>query len=290
MTFLFIFFSLVLLYLLPLIHSTTYNMSMPICPASFSCPDSGPFSYPFYNGNDTRCGLIEVNCTLNHENIQLGGRSYVITTKLDSGPSVFIENRSFEDLLEAENCKALVDNFTSPTPELFSISIKPLITLFKCTNDPKYVPEIDAYFNQPTYNSYNKCINHKFYYKHHMGNYTTAPSDLPPRCEVIQLPGLQIINEAKAAAVTLSKESFSVQMPITVILVLALSVGAVTILIIIMLCFRRKLRWRTMSMNNVNVEMFLKNHEFIAPKRYSYSQVQKMTNLLEIQIKFVLII
>ncbi|KAJ0667450.1 putative glycerophosphodiester phosphodiesterase, protein kinase RLK-Pelle-LRK10L-2 family [Helianthus annuus] len=64
----------------------------------------------------------------------------------------------------------------------------------------------------------------------------------------------------------------------------ALGVGSVTILITMVLCFRRKVRWRTKSKNNVNVEIFLKNHEFIAPKRYSYSQVQKMTNSFEVKL------
>ncbi|KAI7743628.1 hypothetical protein M8C21_011834 [Ambrosia artemisiifolia] len=51
---------------------------MHICPESFSCPGLPPFSYPFYNVTDTRCGLIKVNCNLKGGGVQLGGRSYEI--------------------------------------------------------------------------------------------------------------------------------------------------------------------------------------------------------------------
>ncbi|XP_076903325.1 PR5-like receptor kinase [Bidens hawaiensis] len=310
----------VLLYLLPLLHSTAY-ISKPICPESFNCPDSGPFKYPFYNTNDTRCGLIKVNCTLKHENIEFGGRSYGIVTKLDSGSSVLIRNITWGDLVDIKSCEALMNNITSPTPELFSISIQPpIVTLFKCTSDPKYVPEIAAYFSQPDYNSY-KCIHHMFYYKNHNGNYTTAPSDLPHRCEIIQLPGSASVYDDEYDYSTNRFppliDGFSISITPSpscdechnkggycltqqgnficsgadagkksprVILVLALVAGVVTILIVIILCVRKKLGWIAKSKNNVNLEMFLKNHEFIAPKRYSYSQLRKMTNSFEVKL------
>ncbi|KAI3729442.1 hypothetical protein L6452_18100 [Arctium lappa] len=59
--------------------------------------------------------------------------------------------------------------------------------LFKCTNDPSFAEQIDAYFIQSDYNIYNGCKDHKFYYNNPISN-TTVPSDLPPTCEVIQLP------------------------------------------------------------------------------------------------------
>ncbi|PWA35962.1 protein kinase-like domain, Concanavalin A-like lectin/glucanase domain protein [Artemisia annua] len=39
-----------------------------------------------------------------------------------------------------------------------------------------------------------------------------------------------------------------------------------------------------MAEYNVNLEIFLKNQEFLAPKRYSYSQIKKMTNSFEIKL------
>ncbi|KAI3717487.1 hypothetical protein L1987_69132 [Smallanthus sonchifolius] len=181
-----IFFASVILYLLPPLHCATYdNISMPICPDTFSCLAFGPFNYPFYEATNKGCGLIAVNCSLNHEKIQLGEQSYEIAVMLDAGPLVLIHNRTFQNLLVSESCEALMDNFTSPTPYLYSISILPLVTIFRCANDP----EIQDYFNKPDYSSYNRCTTHKFYYKRPTSN-ASAPSDLPRRCEVIQLPGM----------------------------------------------------------------------------------------------------
>ncbi|GJY00623.1 protein kinase-like domain, concanavalin A-like lectin/glucanase domain protein [Tanacetum coccineum] len=71
---------------------------------------------------------------------------------------------------------------------------------------------------------------------------------------------------------------------IWVILLLGLSAGAGTILIIIILCLKKKYGWRKKAEYNVNVEIFLKNQEFLAPKRYSYSQIKKMTNSFEVKL------
>ncbi|GJV16771.1 protein kinase-like domain, concanavalin A-like lectin/glucanase domain protein [Tanacetum coccineum] len=54
---------------------------------------------------------------------------------------------------------------------------------------------------------------------------------------------------------------------IRVILLLGLSAGVVTILIIIILCLKKNYVWRKKAEYNVNVEIFLKNQEFLAPKR-----------------------
>ncbi|KAI3714382.1 hypothetical protein L1987_72982 [Smallanthus sonchifolius] len=171
----------------PLLHSTAYvNTSKPICPESFSCPDFGPFQFPFYNTTDTRCGLIKVNCTSGNESIQLGRQSYEMTGKDSPGPWVNIQNSTFQKLVETNNCEALMYNFTSPTPHLFSISISPFMTLFKCPKDPDYSAQVDVYFNQTNYNSNNVCKDNNFYYKHPSSPF--VPSDLPPSCQVIKLP------------------------------------------------------------------------------------------------------
>ncbi|KAJ0636386.1 putative LEAF RUST 10 DISEASE-RESISTANCE LOCUS RECEPTOR-LIKE PROTEIN KINASE-like 1.1/1.2/1.3/1.4 [Helianthus annuus] len=177
----------------PLLCSATYdNTSKPICPKSFSCPDFGPFMFPFYNTTDTRCGLIKVNCTSSNQSIQLGGHSYEIIAKNPQSPSVKIQNTTFRNLVRTKSCKALVNNFTSPTPHLFSISIKANITLFKCTKDND--TKTDVYFDHPSYNSYNLCKRHNFYYNYNISN-TAVPTDLPHDCEVIQLPRItQMVN------------------------------------------------------------------------------------------------
>ncbi|KVH96282.1 Protein kinase, catalytic domain-containing protein [Cynara cardunculus var. scolymus] len=154
-----------------------------------SFPISGTLlEYPFNNASDAQRGLIQVDCSLNHEDIQLGRHPYQIAGKHGNHSFFLIPNRRFEELLEKNSSDALYFSFTSPTPLLFSISIRSFMTLFKCTKDPKDAEQIDAYFIKHGYNSHKSCKDHKFYYNHHLVSNSTVPSHLPPTCEVIRLP------------------------------------------------------------------------------------------------------
>ncbi|XP_035839711.1 LEAF RUST 10 DISEASE-RESISTANCE LOCUS RECEPTOR-LIKE PROTEIN KINASE-like 1.1 isoform X2 [Helianthus annuus] len=178
------FFMSLILSCLPLSHSATdRNITTPICPESFSCPALPLFKYPFYNVRDTRCGLIKVSCTSTGAEIQLRRRSYVILGNIYShniSSLLYIKSITLKQLLENKSCEALMDNFTSPSPSplLYSISIASFITLFKCTKNL-------TYFEQHGYKSFNGCKDHNFYYNYSSG---TVPSDLPHKCQVVQLP------------------------------------------------------------------------------------------------------
>ncbi|GKC33906.1 leaf rust 10 disease-resistance locus receptor-like protein kinase-like 1.1 protein [Tanacetum coccineum] len=179
---------------LPLLHSATEsNMAMPTCPESFSCPRFASFNYPFYNGTK-ECGLIKVKCNSTSGNIQIGGQKYEIVGKFDSSSSILIYSKTFAKLVNTTNCAALMHNFTSPSPLLYSISIIPFLNLFKCPKSTTYAEGTNAYFNQPNYNSYNTCKDHNFYYEYSVSN-ATVPSDLPHGCQVIQLPVIVQLHE-----------------------------------------------------------------------------------------------
>ncbi|KAI7743626.1 hypothetical protein M8C21_011832 [Ambrosia artemisiifolia] len=176
-----VFFVSLILSSLPLINSSTdRNISIPICPESFSCPDLPPFKYPFYNKfKDSRCGLIKISCTSTGAEIQLGERSYEILGNIYShniSNLLYIKRRTFGQLVKNKSCEALADNFTlpSPSPLLYSISIASFITLFKCTKNL-------TYFEPQSYKSYTGCKDHNYYYNY--GN-ETVPSDLPHTCQV----------------------------------------------------------------------------------------------------------
>lgn len=66
-------------------------------------------------------------------------------------------------------------------------------------------------------------------------------------------------------------------------LVLGASAAGIGILILLALCIMIKFNkslmfWKKQTGNHPNVEVFLRNHESLAPKRYRYSDVKKMTN------------
>ncbi|CAH1414081.1 unnamed protein product [Lactuca virosa] len=182
------FLASIVLSFLQFIHSATeHNTSMSTCPESFSCPNLAQFKYPFYNDSNTQCGLIQVNCTLKGGEIEIGRDSYQIVGKYVSDEAlVLIRNSTFERLVNDSSCEALMDNFTSPSPLLYSISIAPFITLYKCRNHPNYDTEINSIFDQSNYNK-ERCEDHDFYYNYSISD-TKVPSDLPPTCQVVRLP------------------------------------------------------------------------------------------------------
>ncbi|KAM0055839.1 putative protein kinase RLK-Pelle-WAK-LRK10L-1 family [Helianthus debilis subsp. tardiflorus] len=188
-----LFFVSVLLSCLPFLHSAADgNNSLPICPESFSCHGLGALKYPFYNVTDRKCGLIKINCT--SKEIQFGGWVYEFVGKFDydndsnhNSDYIAIYNRTFQQLVKNKSCDALTYNFTppSPSPFLYSVSIIPKITLFKCRKNLTYPQQKQPYFEEHNYNSYNSCKDHNIYYNYLNGK---IPSDLPHTCQVVQLP------------------------------------------------------------------------------------------------------
>ncbi|KAK9064568.1 hypothetical protein SSX86_015950 [Deinandra increscens subsp. villosa] len=184
------FFGSVLLSCLPLIHFVIGgNISTPICPESFNCSNLGPFKYPFYNVTDTRCGLIKINCTSKGGKIQLGGQSYEIDREShlhhnsdDSSYYINIRDETFENLVKKNSCEVLMKNLIPPNPGpfLYSISLIPNITLFKCT-----INLTPSYFYQNNYKSYGTCKDYTFFYNYSNG---TVPNNLPHSCQIVHLP------------------------------------------------------------------------------------------------------
>ncbi|KAL5830608.1 hypothetical protein ACOSQ3_020076 [Xanthoceras sorbifolium] len=73
---------------------------------------------------------------------------------------------------------------------------------------------------------------------------------------------------------------------------LAATASGIGILIIILaFCFRKKISpdismafWRKKTENYQNIEAFFRNYGSLAPKRYSYSDIKKMTNSFEVKL------
>ncbi|KAL4569363.1 hypothetical protein LXL04_024999 [Taraxacum kok-saghyz] len=182
-------FSFLFISCLPSLYSATdyTTTSMPICPKSFSCPNSPPFNYPLYNATDSHCGLIKVNCTSNGTELEFREQLYEIGVNAGHDSYILVRNIMFEKLVNDRKCDAFTYDFTSPSPLLYSVLIIPFAQFYKCTKAPKHVAIMEAYFNQSTYNRYKGCRDHNFYYKYNISD-TTIVSDLPHTCQVIRLP------------------------------------------------------------------------------------------------------
>ncbi|KAL7196492.1 hypothetical protein ACSBR1_036493 [Camellia fascicularis] len=77
-----------------------------------------------------------------------------------------------------------------------------------------------------------------------------------------------------------------------VILILATAIAGIGILLILLFCITRKLAqndqstffWKTKIEKYRNVEAFLKNYGSLVPKRYTYSDIKKMTNSFRVKL------
>ncbi|PWA53290.1 protein kinase-like domain, Concanavalin A-like lectin/glucanase domain protein [Artemisia annua] len=63
-----------------------------------------------------------------------------------------------------------------------------------------------------------------------------------------------------------------------------IGIGTVIISIVLALCLRFKFIRRHKTESYINVEAFIKNHEALAPKRYTYSSVRKMTDSFKVKV------
>lgn len=63
-----------------------------------------------------------------------------------------------------------------------------------------------------------------------------------------------------------------------------IGIGTVIISIVLALCLRFKFIRRHNTESYINVEAFIKNHEALAPKRYTYLSVRKMTDSFKVKI------
>ncbi|CAL5419212.1 unnamed protein product [Camellia sinensis] len=76
------------------------------------------------------------------------------------------------------------------------------------------------------------------------------------------------------------------------ILILGTVVAGIGIIVILLFCIIRKLTqndestffWKNKTESYQNVEAFLKNYGYLAPKRYTYSHIKKMTNSFSVKL------
>ncbi|PWA84176.1 protein kinase-like domain, Concanavalin A-like lectin/glucanase domain protein [Artemisia annua] len=88
----------------------------------------------------------------------------------------------------------------------------------------------------------------------------------------------------KNSTTTVNKKQTILVKKKRVLLVTALTIGVAMILVAAIICLLKKFKQRRITETHVNVDIFLKNHQFLAPKRYYYSQVKKMTNSFKVKL------
>ncbi|KAJ0692899.1 putative glycerophosphodiester phosphodiesterase, protein kinase RLK-Pelle-LRK10L-2 family [Helianthus annuus] len=235
---------------------------------------------------------------------------------------LFLLNNTFEKLVKNNSCEALTNNIISrsPSPLLYSISLYSPITLFKCTNNVTYF-EQHNYKSYKTcedhtfyYNYWNRTVPSDLRLLQTC-QVVQLPMKPPESPETNETDIFSLLSPDAFISFNLShscsecwkkgrlcdtKNGHDVHcfefikdkpgtkqtsIPYTVtVLGISFGVGFVTLSVVIILCFRRKIKMRKDAKYNVKVEMFLKNHEFLVPKRYSYAQVEKITSSFKVKL------
>ncbi|XP_062110051.1 LEAF RUST 10 DISEASE-RESISTANCE LOCUS RECEPTOR-LIKE PROTEIN KINASE-like 2.4 [Humulus lupulus] len=254
--------------------------------------------FPFSNMMNTECGVLKVKCSEDGRRIQLKPEGHWYRIENISWPhsivSIVVKDKAEpEDLLD--HCK-LMNEYSLPSPtddsSLFSsdkFTAENSSTLYKCSHKHRHKLGATRKDLYPTecgdYDFYCILPNMSFpYYKPQCQN-ITLPFSLPPlfhhdhpllinvtfrlnislECHNILPNQFQCASPSPKVVSGLSKQQK---------LGLAVAFGQIGILVIMLIyCFRKK-----HNHDHQSIEAFLKNCGPLQIRRYSYSNIKKMTN------------
>ncbi|KAL9389545.1 hypothetical protein Peur_018150 [Populus x canadensis] len=272
------------------------------CPR-FNCGKLGEIRFPFTNNTSPEiCGPSVVDgCNEDSQRIQLvrGGKWFELHSISQAG-TMSITDKDLRGHLNSNSCDSF-NNLSLPASlPYFSIQEISTQTLFKCDPSVNFPHRLEL--------NYTGCKNFSIYYTRN----TSLPSP-PPTCSILQLPVNN--NESYGDIFRLLTATFSIEVSVLPLcylcylqrgecdhtmegnlkcihsieeskklrLTLGLAVGIGVLIITICYVIIRKYSsihflscWRK-TRGSQSMEAFLRNYGTLAPKRYSYSELKKMT-------------
>ncbi|KAL8035142.1 hypothetical protein ABFX02_12G077600 [Erythranthe guttata] len=292
-----------------LFHSSIITSAVSKCPKSFECGSLGSLDFPI--SNSTGCGLFTVDgCDSDNPTVQLepGGLVYNISRNISTN-SFLIKDHTLQWQLNEMNCFAF-RNVSLPKSPSISFSVSPNLTVFACIN-PNYIR--DRKFIPHNYRSHN-CSLFTVYYGFPTPEVGPVPSDcrvmqlpLKPNYAQYSLDNVfglltsEYILEWNVSencsechrgggqCLTNNIGEFECKRESKRIIDL-LKIGGVamafltSISIILFIFIRRRYillqlqRFRKGKLaDEKDIELFLKNNGNLAPTRFKYSDIKKMT-------------
>ncbi|XP_052312532.1 LEAF RUST 10 DISEASE-RESISTANCE LOCUS RECEPTOR-LIKE PROTEIN KINASE-like 2.1 isoform X3 [Populus trichocarpa] len=269
----------------------------------FNCGKLGEIWFPFTkNTSPEMCGPCVVDgCNENSQRIQLvrGGKWFELHNISQAG-LISITDEELRGHLNSNSCDSFNNLSLPPSLPYLSIQEFSNLTLFKCDLSVNFPHHLE--FN------YIGCKNFSIYYNRN----TSLPSP-PPTCSILQLP-VNNNTESYGDIFRLLTATFSIEVSVLPLcyhcylqrgeckinkgnlkcihsieeskklrLNLGLAVGIGVLIITICCVIIRKYSsihflscWRK-TRGSQSMEAFLRNYGTLAPKRYSYSELKKMT-------------
>ncbi|KAG7973826.1 hypothetical protein I3843_06G016900 [Carya illinoinensis] len=278
-------------------HVETYPHNF--CP--FRCGDLERIGFPFINNiEDSKCGVGILSCRNETKTIELviGGRQYELTSIRSSPeqPNAYVlgvwDQKLFENV-SSGRCEFITNPTIPPNSPSISFQLdSPIRTLFKCNHT------VESSVDQTESNDIKCNDNYKVYDR-------LPRESIPSGCSIIHLPynktegsdpyqpGPPIVPAEFELLVHVREDCYQCderegQCPVNLDrkfncakkATLSVVIG---VLIVIGLRFRRKFRsiLNNESLTHQNVEAFLRNNGPFGIRRYSYSNIKKMTNFLK---------
>ncbi|KAK4720492.1 hypothetical protein R3W88_010725 [Solanum pinnatisectum] len=285
------------------------------CVDEFECGNLGNVSFPFSVSSQPDCGLYTIDCDVTpNPTIRLGDNVYSVVRRRFSDRFQVSDHR-LEYLLARNSCETFDRSISFPNSPSISFRINERnVTLFRCNNNLDINRSMsDHYFRE--YLNYPKCSGFTIYYKYPSGGWedsSDAPGDIPDNCSPIQLPirwNTSQSNDQNSSLFDLLTANFAIQWSLSddcsncyygrgrcltdsnnrfhcstsstdPKAAVTSSIGGIAMLVLLFLYLRTKcsfISWKTKGEDYRNVKAFLKNHGSLAPRKYSYTEVKKMT-------------
>ncbi|KAF5450914.1 hypothetical protein F2P56_031226 [Juglans regia] len=269
------------------------------CTKEFDCGRPGmKFRFPlFSNTSNPDCGLFIRDCDTNTPKIQLivGGSARSYEFVRFTWPDVIV----IKDQLLPGKCEFLTNWSTLPSFPSFSLEIPPQNrTLYKCKRN-RNVHNISRL---PKSFESRSCNNNEYeiWYSH---SQERLPADASKSCSIIQLPigdddwlepfEFEVLVrwseycwkchegggycQRRNDCVKEKKRKWVIP------LIAILSIGIGVLIVVIIYCLRRKFPyyWEKESVSHQNIEDFLRSFGPLSIRRYSYSDIKKITNFFK---------
>ncbi|XP_047964949.1 LEAF RUST 10 DISEASE-RESISTANCE LOCUS RECEPTOR-LIKE PROTEIN KINASE-like 1.1 isoform X5 [Salvia hispanica] len=155
------------------------------CEKSYTCRDFS-IEFPFTDINHSKCGLIQVNCSLPHKNPLIYLREYPMDLLGRDGNKFLIHDTVLANYFNGRSCNSFA-NVSLPKSPLVSFSYSPNLTTFNCFNSSQRVVH---YFKHYDYENIS-CDILEIYYKREATEEAPAVIDdvLPGSgCTMNQMP------------------------------------------------------------------------------------------------------
>ncbi|XP_021753286.1 LEAF RUST 10 DISEASE-RESISTANCE LOCUS RECEPTOR-LIKE PROTEIN KINASE-like 2.5 [Chenopodium quinoa] len=280
-----------------LITCTADEQKGHLCPSSFQCGTHGSFSYPFTTAFYPDCGILVINCTDSYQTIGLSpnGPWYGFVNTFPTKTSVlatdYLQQTSYT-CIQFEG-----EPISLPKSSTFVFTILTNETFWKCRRNfsmsgtgrqSSRVLVCQDYIIYKSYgysddgNEFSSCDDFQYpeYLMLELSDKCSQCISEGGQCQELKNDNSQCIRKRKGKRLQL----------ILGLVATASSLGVILIVSIIMCAKRRraskgfKILGNKTTTRNRNVEAFLKSYGSLAPKRYTYSEITKMTNNFEVKL------